>query len=58
MDTEANLSNILVMAGNFNIRNSNWDPSYSFYSSHSDSLLEIADSFNLKLSILIQQVPT
>ena len=58
MDTEANLSNILVMAGNFNIRNSNWDPSYSFYLSHSDSLLEIADSFNLKLSILIQQVPT
>jgi len=57
-DTEVNLYNVLIMAGDFNIRNSNWDLSYPFYSIHSDSLLKVANSLNLKLSSLIQQVPT
>jgi len=46
------------MAGNFNIRNSNWDLSYTFHLIHTGSLLEIVDSFNLNLSHSIQQVPT
>ena len=56
-DTEANIHNVLIIAGNFNIRNSNWDSSYSFYS-YSNILVEIADSFNLTLSSAIQQVST
>ena len=49
-NTEANICNILIMAGNFNIRDSDWDLLYLFYSSYSDSLVEIANSFNLTLS--------
>ena len=48
-DTKVNLCNILVIAGNLNIRNSDWDFSYLFYSTHNNTLLEIADSFDLKL---------
>ena len=50
---KANLHNILVMAKDFNISNYDWDPSYLFHSSHSNSPFEIADSFDLKSSILI-----
>ena len=46
------------MTGNFNIRDSIWDPSFSHYSSISNNLIIIADLFNLDLSILINQVPT
>ena len=46
------------MAGNFNIRDRDWNFLYSFYSFHSDSLMEIADSFELKLSSPVHQVPT
>jgi len=57
-DTEANIYNVLIMAGDFNIRNSDWDPSYPFYSFYSDFLVEIVESFNLTLSLAIQQVST
>ena len=46
------------MAGNFKFRNRDWDLSYPFYLTHSDTLLEIADSFDLKLSCPIQQILT
>ena len=46
------------MVSDFNIRDSNWDTSYSFHSSYSDTLVEIVDSFDLTLSSAIQQVPT
>ena len=49
-DTEVNISNLLIMTGDFNIRDSIWDPSYPHHSSSSDNLMIIADSFNLKLS--------
>ena len=52
-DTEANFCNVLVMAGNFNIRDSDWDFSYLFYSTHSNTLFDIADSFSLELSYLV-----
>ena len=46
------------MAGNFKFRNRDWNLSYSFHLTHSDSLLKIADSFDLELSCPIQQVLT
>jgi len=49
-DTEVNLQNALTIASNFNIRINIWDLSYLFHSSHSDSLFEITDSLNVKLS--------
>jgi len=57
-DTEVNLHNVLIMAGNFNIRNSDWDFSYPFYLVYNDTLLNIADLFDLKLLCSIQQIPT
>ena len=49
-DTEVNIDNIVLMTGNFNIRNSLWDSTFSFHSSLSDDLIIIMDSFNLALS--------
>ena len=57
-DTKANLHHFLIMASDFNIRDSNWDSSYLFHSIHSDTLLNIADLFDLKLSCPIQQIFT
>jgi len=57
-NTEANLYNILIMASNFNIRDSNWDMSYPFYLVYSDILFNIADSFDLSLLSPVQQIPT
>jgi len=48
-DTEAKITNVLIITGDFNIRDSDWNDFYSFYSVHSNTLLEIADSFNLSL---------
>jgi len=52
-DTETNIWNVLIMVGNFNIRDNIWDLSFPFHSSHSGTLLEIADFFDLSLSLLI-----
>ena len=57
-DTEANIHNVLIMTGDFNIRNSDWDLLYPFHSSYSDSLVEIADSLNLTLISFTQQIFT
>ena len=57
-DTEANIHNVLVMTGDFNIRNSLWDSFYPYHLTHNDYLFEIADSFNLDISTPINQVPT
>jgi len=46
------------MTGDFNIHDSLWDSLFSHYSSISDDLLIIADSFNLELLSPINQVPT
>ena len=42
------------MADDFNIRDSDQDSSYHFYSTYSDVLAEISDSFELILSSVIQ----
>jgi len=57
-DTKANIQNLLIMTGDFNIQDRLWDPFFPHYSSISNNLLIIADSFNLNLSIPINQVPT
>ena len=49
-DTEVNIDNVLIMTGDFNIRDSLWDSFFPFHSSISDNLIIIADSLNLALS--------
>ena len=57
-DTEANIHNVLVIAGNFNIRNSSWNLSFNFHSIHSDLITDIADFLDLILSNPTNYVPT
>ena len=57
-DTEANINNVVLMTGDFNIRDSLWDSSFPFHSSISDDLIIVADSFNLALSNPINPCPT
>ena len=57
-DTEVNISNVLLMTGDFNIRDSLWDPTFPFHSSISDDLIMIADSFDLSLSSPTNPGPT
>ena len=48
-DIEVSIDNVLVMTGNFNIRDSLWDSTFPYHSSISDDLLIITDSFHLAL---------
>ena len=57
-EIEVNIDNVLVMTGDFNIRDSLWDPSFPHHSSISDNLLIIVDSFNLALSLPTNPCPT
>ena len=57
-DTEVNIDNIVLMAGDFNIRDSLWDSTFPFHSSLSNNLIIIVDSFNLVLSTLTNPCPT
>ena len=57
-DAEVNISNLLIMTGDFNIRDCIWDLSFPHHSSFSDDLMIIAESFNLELSFSANRVPT
>ena len=57
-DTEVNILNLLIITGDFNIRDSIWDSSFPHHSSFSDDLMIIVDSFNLELSFPTNNVPT
>jgi len=57
-DTEVNIENVLLMTGDFNIRDSLWDSAFPFHSSVSNDLIIIADSFNLSLSTPNNPCPT
>ena len=57
-DIEVNIDNILVITGDFNIRDSLWNSSFPHHSSISDDLMIIADSFNLTLSMPTNPSPT
>jgi len=50
-DTEVNITNLLIMTDNFNIRDNIWDLSFPHHSVISDNLMILADSYNLDLSI-------
>jgi len=57
-NTEMNIENVLLITGDFNIRDILWDSAFPFHSSVSDDLVIIADSFNLSLSTLTNSCPT
>ena len=57
-NTEINTGNILIMTGDFNIRDHLWDPSFPHHSTISDDLFIIADLFNLSLSNPTNPCPT
>jgi len=57
-DTEVNLNNVLIMTDDFNMRDNDWDLSYPHHLTYTDILQEIADSFNLELSLPINQILT
>ena len=57
-NTESNIYNVIIMMGDFNIRDSIWNSNFLFYSSHSDSLFDIADLFSLDISKPFENVST
>jgi len=57
-DTEVNITNLLIITGNFNIRDSLWNPSFPHHLSISNDLIIIADSLNLELSLPTNSIPT
>jgi len=57
-DTEININNLLIITGDFNIRDCFWDSSFLHYSSISEDLLIITDSFDLELSTPTNSIPT
>jgi len=57
-DIEVNIDNILVMTGDFNIRDSSWDITFPHYFTISDNLMIVADSFNLVLLTPTNPCPT
>jgi len=57
-NTEVNIPNVIIMTGDFNIRDSIWDSNFPFYLCHSNSLFDIADTFSLDISKHIENVPT
>ena len=57
-DTEVNIDNVLIMTGDFNIRDQLWDPTFPYHSTISDDLFIIANSFNLSLSTATNSCPT
>ena len=57
-NTEANIQNVLIMTGDFNIKDNNYDSLFLFHSIHSDLLTDIMDSLDLFLSNSTNQVPT
>ena len=57
-NTEVNITNLLIMTSDFNIRDSIWDPYFPHHSAISDYLMILADFFNLDLLIPTHWVPT
>ena len=53
-----NMDNTIILTGDFNIRDSDWNPSFRHHSSHTDDLITIADSLGLELSPPSKSGPT
>jgi len=49
-ESMTNINKTIILTGDFNIRDSDWDPNFRHHSSHTDDLITIADSLGLKLS--------
>ena len=47
-----NIKNTLVMTGDFNIRDSNWDPNFYYYPIYSKDFFTITNSLGLELFLL------
>ena len=52
------LNNTVVMTGDFNIRDNDWDPNYPHHSAHTEDLLTLAESLGLNLSPPVNPGPT
>ena len=48
-NTKTNIYNVIIIMGDFNIRDSLWDSNFPFYSIYRNTLLDIADSFSLAI---------
>ena len=57
-NTEVNVNNLIIMTGDFNIRDSLWDLSFPHHSSISNDLFILADLFNLDLSTPTNSIST
>ena len=53
-----NITNLLYMGGDFNIRDAEWDPSVSSHPAAGQSLRDLADSYSLVCSLPALSVPT
>ena len=53
-----NIDKTIILTGDFNIRDSDWDPNFKHHSSHTDDLITIADSLGLELSPPLNPSPT
>jgi len=53
-----NMNNTIILTGDFNIRDSDWDPSFRHHSSHTDNLITITDNLGLELSSPLNPGPT
>ena len=53
-----NISNLLYMSGDFNIRDAKWDPSVSLYPITGQSLKDLADYYSLVCCLPALSVPT
>ena len=53
-----NIGIMIVMTGDFNIRNSDWDLNFQYHSIHTEDLMSIIDSLGLELATPINPGPT
>ena len=49
-DTEVNIGNILIMTGDFNIRDNSWNLLFLYYVVYQNTLIKVADFLHLELS--------
>ena len=49
-NTKTNIHNIIIIIGNFNIRDSLWNSNFPFHSIYNNTLLDIVDSLSLVIS--------
>jgi len=59
-DTKFNINNTLIWTRNFNIRDSNWYPTFLYHFTHTDTdtINEIVNNLNLEMSTPTLQILT